>query len=154
MAASSSSVKSDVELEPNIKEYHVDKNDLALHPSEEEFAKLAVEKHSRKAQKTEEAFARNETKKMMLADSQSESVRLADLAQAADRPPATQPKFEVGQSIHHWWAGWMNDCKEAPLQVAKKSRPKWYHGQIFSPATWMTESYGGIEYEGWHYKAY
>ena len=146
--ASSSSVKSDVE--PNIKEY-VGNKDLVLHPTEEQFEKLAVEKPSAKMRKAEEAFARNETQKMLLADSQSESVRLA---LAADRPPATQPKFEVGQSIHHWWAGWMNDCKEAPLQVAKKSRPKWYHGQIFSPATWMTESYGGIEYEGWHYKAY
>ena len=151
---SSSFVESDVKS--NIKEYHVG-NNVKFHPTEEEFVKLAVERPSAKMRKTEEAFVKNEIKKMMLADSQSESVRLT---LAADRPPEepvrAQPKLECGQSVHFWWASWMNGCKEgeAPLQISKKARPKWYHAQIHSPGTWMSDSYGGVQYEGWYYKAY
>ena len=96
-------------VESKVKEYHVGDKELKLHPSEKEYTKLAVEKPSAKMRKTEEAFILNETKKMMLADSQSQGVRLAKtvtiLAEeivAQDSVPPAEPipkaKFEFGQS--------------------------------------------------------
>ena len=142
--------------ESNVTEYHVGEKDKQRHPTEEQFVKLAKAKPSAKMRKTEEAFARNEIKKMMLTDAQSGMALLEDRPPEAPGGPPTQPKFEMGQSIHHFWAGWMPDCTEEdrPLQVKGKQRPKWYSGQLTSPGEWMTTFYGGCKYEGWHYRAY
>ena len=108
MASSSSSnprMIKECHVESKVKEYHVGDKELKLHPSEKEYKKLAVEKPSAKMRKTEEAFILNESKKMMLADSQSQGVRLAKtvtiLAEeivAQDSVPPAEPKFEFGQS--------------------------------------------------------
>ena len=96
-------------VESKVKEYHVGDKELKLHPTEKEYEKLAVEKPSAKMRKTEEAFILNEIKKMTLADSQSQGVRLAKtvvilaeeiVAQDSAPPaePVPKPKFECGQS--------------------------------------------------------
>eukprot|EP00973_Karenia_brevis_P066483 9241355-Karenia_brevis.AAC.1 len=47
-----------------------------------------------------------------------------------------KPRFQCGQSVLHFWAGWMPGCEKAPLQVRKKDRPKWYSAQLHSLPVW------------------
>ena len=91
----------------------------------------------------------NEGKKMRVAEAES---RLANLCLEKARPP---PKFEMGQSVHHFWASWMHTARKVPQQISKKTgRPHWYSALIASAPIWETVRYGGISIEGWTYHAY
>ena len=63
-------------------------------------------------------------------------------------------KYQFGQSVHHFWAPWMDDARESSLQQKEKARPKWYSAEIHSLLSWMAGTHGGIAWEGWHYRAY
>ena len=48
---------------------------------------------------------------------------------AAETP---RPRFQRGQSVHQWWAPWMDGAKETPSGIRKKSRPSWFSSEVFA----------------------
>ena len=42
------------------------------------------------------------------------------------------PRFRAGQSVHQWWAPWMDGAKEAPSRIKKKTRPAWFSSSVFA----------------------
>ena len=88
---------------------------------------------------------------MVQADNEAKIAQLqSSSSKEKERPP---PKFSMGQSVHHFWANWM--CSDdVPKQLNKKARPKWYSALITSMPVWQTGTYGGAEFEGWHYTAH
>ena len=64
------------------------------------------------------------------------------------------PKYEYGQSVHHFWAAGIHDATDISLQQKKNARPKWYSAQIQSLPTWTASTCNGVAWEGWHYRAY
>jgi len=67
------------------------------------------------------------------------------------RPP---PTFKMGQSVHHFWAGWFANTSEMPKQLKKKGHPKWFSGQVNGPAEWKTLDYASQTIEDWTYPAF
>ena len=53
------------------------------------------------------------------------------------------PKFECGQSVLQWWAGWMKSAEETPKTYNKKARPEWFSAEVCS-----YKEYGTIRYAG------
>ena len=45
---------------------------------------------------------------------------------------APGPRFQRGQSVHQWWAPWMDGAKETPSGSRKKSRPSWFSSEVFA----------------------
>ena len=45
---------------------------------------------------------------------------------------APGPRFQRGQSVHQWWAPWMDGAKETPSGIRKKSRPSWFSSEVFA----------------------
>jgi hypothetical protein len=130
---------------------------LKCHPSEEEYQELVSDRPSRKHRKLEEAFALNESKRMRMAEAEADIARLHAAKEAlgevirefkARRPP---PKFECGQTVHHFWAGWMSEATHALSVPWNKTRPRWYMALVRTTPEWKTSTYGDVQYEGWHY---
>ena len=121
-----------------------------------EVLKKPASKMSNTALKHFAVFENNETKKMGTADLESRSIengyRLTNLRSSPSNRPA--PKFLMGQSVHHFWAGWF-DGQDTPRPTIKgKGRPAWYSGEIVGPAKWETIPYAGQTIEGWTYIAF
>ena len=54
----------------------------------------------------------------------------ASAASSSNRRP--DPIFDVGQSVHHYWAAWFPGCGagEEKSQIKKKSRPSWFSSEV------------------------
>ena len=59
-------------------------------------------------------------------------------------------KFAVGQSVLHWWSGWMQEAKEPPKQLKGKKRPAWFDATIISAVGIKTMKYAGVVHENMH----
>jgi hypothetical protein len=79
-----------------------------------------------------------------VSESQSESSRRPD------------PRFQTGQSVHHYWASWFSGCRPgSEPQISKNKRPAWYSAEISGAPTWKEElPYAGSLVTGWTYLVY
>ena len=109
------------------------------------------QKRTHAAKKQEETAIRNESKKMARWDMISRD--RPELSTCGRRPP---PKFQMGQTVHHYWASWMPTALQPPKQISNKGvrRPLWFNAIIHGPPTWKKQKYGGVLSEGWFYHAY
>ena len=107
---------------------------------------------SRKTIKLFEVFRHNEEAKMRAVDAESFAVEHASDRRACSAEPARpEPAFQMGQSVHHFWASWMHGAKVPRQTNKKKGRPAWYSTTIVSCPVWETLHYGGVEITGWTY---
>ena len=92
---------------------------------------------SNKLKKIFEVYRHNEGKRMQLLEAESccvnEIYRKEERKAAEEGPPRPKPRFEMGQSVHHFWASWMAGAKANPRQInkKKKGRPHWYSAQVY-----------------------
>jgi hypothetical protein len=82
--------------------------------------------------------------------SSSAAAAPASLAQAASAAPLPEAKFQTGQSVLQWWAGWFSACPEGqtPKQMNKKLRPGWFSAEILSALGLMDIVYAGVRKKG------
>jgi hypothetical protein len=82
--------------------------------------------------------------------SSSAAAASASLAQAASAAPLPEAKFQTGQSVLQWWAGWFTACPEGetPKQINKKLRPGWFSAEILSALGLMDIVYAGVRKKG------
>ena len=122
-----------------------------LHPSEVEYEGLNMPRPSQKLRKLEKNFEKKEGEHMQHSDRESKLVEVLTAGGRDERPP---PKFQCGQTVHHFWASWMSEATAPPKQMKQKMRPKWYSALVTALPTWETGTYGGMEFTGWHYNAH
>ena len=108
-------------------------------------------KRTHVVRKQEQTAERNESRKMARWDMISRD--RPELSTCGRRPP---PKFQMGQTVHHYWASWMPTVRQPPKQISNKGvrRPSWFNAIIHGPPTWKKQYYGGVLSEGWFYQAY
>lgn len=90
-----------------------------------------------------------EIKRMRVEDDRCKLVEFA----AKAKP---EPKFRIGQSVHHFWAAWFPKCPPGSNpNIKKRSRPAWFSGEISSCLGWQKDvPYGGALYTGFMYLVY
>ena len=105
-------------------------------------------KRTHKARHQEQAAIKNEKAKMAIRDVKSRDT--SELSTCGRRPP---PKFQMGQTVHHYWASWMPSALQVPKQISRKgvARPCWYNAIIVGPAEWKKQK---DVIEDWFYHAY
>jgi uncharacterized membrane protein YhdT len=98
--------------------------------------------------KLEQAFHIHEGRRMTTEDRFGCVARLVSSRTAA--------KFRMGQSVLHFWAGWMATATEPPSSFNKKNRPKWFSAEILAEPTVLAQGakYGGVPVTGWGYKVF
>jgi hypothetical protein len=118
---------------------------------------------NRQTRKLEAHNAHCETKRMKAEEDRCTLVELAQAkaeeqgqarAESSSRKP--DPLFQVGQSVHHYWASWFSGCQPgSEPQVSKKKRPAWYSAEVSSVPTWKEQlPYAGSYFTGWTYLVY
>ena len=63
---------------------------------------------------------------------------------------ASTPLFRAGQSVHQWWAGWMQKAQSPPALIAGNRRPSWYSGEILAMGEHQTIRYAGLLHQKTH----
>jgi hypothetical protein len=123
-----------------------------FHPTEDEYGSMVKGVPSNKLRKVQKCFERKETGHMVRADNEGRIQQLQTTSRPSNERP--MPNFRIGQSVHHFWAPWMCSSSAIPKTMHKKARPKWYSALITGQPVWETGTYGGAEFEGWHYTAH
>ncbi len=85
-----------------------------------------------------------------IAATYARNASAASSAQAACAAPLPEVKFQTGQSVLQWWAGWFAKCAEGetPKQINKKLRPGWFSAEILSALGLMDIVYAGVRKKG------